>query len=180
MPLAEAVGVVRRSASEGEVMDSFAFGPRVRSHKKAIAIGLLIGLLVAATVAVAAWLTSGTGPGYSKARSLQLLTIPAMTADEIAPSLYPGQSGDLTVRIANPNAALQVVAVAQAGAIVSDNPGGCPASSITFTNTSGLSIPLAAGVSTITVPGVVSMAVDAPSTCQGATFTIPVQVNATT
>jgi hypothetical protein len=47
-------------------MDAFAFGPKARSHRKAIFAGLVIGISIAAVVATAVQVINGTGFGRGK------------------------------------------------------------------------------------------------------------------
>jgi hypothetical protein len=161
------------------VSQTWAFGPRRRSHRKAIAIGLLIGLLVAASVAVAAWLTSGNGTGYSKAGSTQALIIVDQPFVDIPPTLFPGSNGDLSIKVTNPNSGpVTIKSVTANGGPGSSDESGCSNSNVTFTNQTGLSLgPIpASGTTVITVPGSVHLDAGAPTTCQGVTFSIPVTV----
>lgn len=131
-------------------------------------------------VALAAWLVSGSGNGAAKAGSLTTLTVNSATA--ATADLYPGGTGALYLSVTNPNnLALNIVSVSPNGAITSDKPG-CGAADVTFTAKTGLSVALLANESnhTFNLPAAVTMVAAAADECQGATFTIPVTVQAST
>jgi hypothetical protein len=141
-----------------------------------------IAALVAAGVLFAAWSTSGSGNGYAKAGSASSLTIGDASASTSA-DLYPGASGAVKLKVTNPNSfPVRITAVAKqaAGSITSDKGVACNASTgVTFTDQSGLTLDLAAGAtSTFTLSGAVAMSNASDNTCQGALFTIPVDVTA--
>jgi hypothetical protein len=141
-----------------------------------------IAALVAASVLFAAWSTSGSGNGYAKAGSASPLTIGDASASTSA-DLYPGASGAVKLKVTNPNSfPVRITAVAKqaAGSITSDKGVACNASTgVTFTDQSGLALDLAAGAtSTFTLSGAVAMSNASDNTCQGALFTIPVDVTA--
>lgn len=111
----------------------FAYQPRVR-HRKAIFMGLVIGILVAASVAVAAWLVSGSGRGWSQFGATQPLTTRDLIVGEtITTPLFPGADSPIYVAIENPNDADVVIdGVSFAGSIVVDNSTTCPGSPVTW------------------------------------------------
>lgn len=138
--------------------------------------------LVATGILVAAWSTSGSGNGYAKAGSASALTIGDASASTSA-DLYPGATGAVKLKVTNPNSfPVRITAVAKqaSGSIASDKGAACDASTgVSFTNQSGLTLDLAAGAtSTFTLSGAVSMSNASDNTCQGAVFTIPVDVTA--
>lgn len=147
-------------------------------RRKALAIiGVLA--LVGASAALAIWTINGFGSGSAKAGELQELTVQSIDLSGAQGDLFPGQSGLLHMRVINPNSALNLTAVSIDGTLGSSNPTGCPASNLSAENVSGLSIPLIANGNTeITVPGVVSLAANAPDACQGVMFSVPVTVTA--
>lgn len=143
--------------------------------RKASIASLLVGGMLAGSVALAAWVATGTGSGYAEAGTAAALTtsVTATTAD-----LYPGGSGDLFIRINNPNPyPVLVTDIARtASPITSDAGAACNASTgVSMADQSGLSIAVAAGGSTTTsLDGVVAMSNASANACQGAVFTIPV------
>jgi P pilus assembly chaperone PapD len=148
-----------------------------------LALALFLALLTLASgVTFGGWNVTGTGSGYSKAVSAQSLTLSDASASTTA-QLYPGGSGDLVVKVTNPNPfAVTITGVSNgSGSITSNKGAACDASTgVTYTNTTGLSQAVAAGATvTFSVSGKVAMSNASDSTCQGATFTIPITVTAT-
>jgi len=140
-----------------------------------------LSVVLAASVAFAAWTATGSGSGYSKATTAQALTTLDVSADTVA-QLYPGGSGDLVIKIHNPNPYAVTVSNVNNAAVGSiattDATAACDASTgVTFTNTSGLSIVVAAGGNTeTTLVGKVHMSNSSDNSCQGKTFNIPVDL----
>lgn len=142
----------------------------------------VIAALVVSGMVFAAWSTSGSGNGYAKAGTASALTIGDSSASTSA-DLYPGASGAVKLKVTNPNSfPVRITAVAKqtSGSISSDKGAACNASTgVTFTDQSGLTLDLAAGAtSTFTLSGAVAMSNASDNTCQGAIFTIPVDVTA--
>jgi hypothetical protein len=157
---------------------SWSFGPRRRSHRKAIAIGATFAIAAFTLVAAAQWLTTGSGNGYSKAGSLQSLVIVDQSFTDIPATLFPGGNGSLSIKVTNPNSGpVTITSVSGNSSISSSNESNCSQSNITFTDQTGLSLgPVPAGGTTVlSVPGV-HMDANASTLCQGVTFTIPVLV----
>jgi len=117
-----------------------------RIAKRVSAGTILLALMVAGSVAFAAWTATGTGDGYAKATTAQALTTVDVSASTTA-TLYPGATGDVLIRIDNPNPyAVQVTDVAGSGAITSDAGAGCDASTgVSFSDQSGLTLNVPAG-----------------------------------
>jgi hypothetical protein len=134
---------------------------------------LALGL---AGLVYAAWTTSGTGSGYAKAGSAQVLTTVDVSASTTA-TLYPGATGDVLLKINNPNSyPVRVTDVTGNGAITADSGHtGCVATGVTFTNQTAKTIDIAANAQTqVTLTGAAKMTNASDNGCQGATFTIPV------
>ena len=140
-------------------------------------LGIAIIGLVAGGVALAAWSSSPTGTGRSGARTAIELTVTAVngTAD-----LYPGTTqGEVFFTLTNPNPYPVVfTSMAPAGAVTNTNASdatACPASHVTVSSATGLSLTVAANSTsgTLSIPDVVSMALAAPDGCQGKSFEIP-------
>lgn len=130
------------------------------------------------SVALAAWVTNGTGSGYARAGSAQALTTVDVSATTPA-TLYPGVTGNVRLSINNPNPyAVQVTAVSGNGTITSDAGAACNASTgVTFTNQSSLALSVPANsAATFTLNNAVSMSNASDNSCQGAVFTIPVSL----
>jgi hypothetical protein len=140
---------------------------------------ILLGVLAVGSIAYAAWTASGTGSGYAQATTAQALTTVDVSAATTA-QLYPGATGDVILRINNPNPyPVRVTSVSGTGAITSDMGGACDASTgVTFTNQTGqtLDVPASSAV-TFTLSGSVSMSNASDNSCQGAIFTIPVALS---
>jgi hypothetical protein len=148
--------------------------------KTALALAALT-VTVAGGMTLGSWTVSGSGDAYAKATTATALTIGDASASTAA-QLYPGGSGDVKVRVTNPNAFdVTVTGVTRTVAIASDKGAACNASTgVTFTNQTGLTATVAAGqTQTITLTGAASMSNASDNTCQGAIFTIPVSVAAT-
>jgi hypothetical protein len=151
----------------------------MRMSKKLSVGALFAGAMLAGSIAFAAWTASGSGSGYAKATSAQALTTVDVSASTVA-TLYPGATGDVLLRISNPNPyPVTVTDVNGAGVIDSDTTAACDAATgVTFTDQSGLSVNVpAAGASTVTLTGSVAMDNSSHTTCQGAVFTIPVTLS---
>jgi hypothetical protein len=149
---------------------------RKKLSKRATVTSVLLGTLLVAGVAFAAWTATGTGSGYAKATTAQALTTVDVSASTAA-TLYPGATGDAKLRIDNPNPyPVRVTDVAGSGAITSNAGAACNAATgVTFSNQSGLTLDVAAGsAATFTLTGSVAMSNASDTSCQGAVFTIPV------
>ena len=72
------------------------------TKRRTLGVGLTLVALAAAGLVYAAWTTNGSGSGYAKAQSAQQLTTVDVSASTAA-TLYPGASGDVQIRISNPN-----------------------------------------------------------------------------
>ena len=149
--------------------------------KKITAGALFLGLALAGTVAFAAWTATGSGNGYAQAKTAVALTTVDVSAST-TPQLYPGGSGDVLVKITNPNPyGVTVTGVTGAGAITSDKGASCDASTgVTYSAPTSPSLVVAAGASTqFTLTGAAAMSNASNNACQGAIFTIPVTLTGT-
>ena len=72
-----------------------------RSNKVTAGV-VLAGAMLASSIAYAAWTATGSGSGYAKATSAQALTTVDVSATTTA-TLYPGATGNVSLRITNPN-----------------------------------------------------------------------------
>jgi hypothetical protein len=160
---------------------------RIVTRRKAIALGACLAARSVSGLVFAAWLTSGSGSGYAKAGTSQGLSTLDASASTTA-TLYPGVSGDVTIRVSNPNPfPVRVTSVSLNGtnADIAPDSGhaSCSPTGVSFTNQTGLSIDVPAksggtnGTATATLTGAASMSNASADGCQGATFTIPVNLS---
>lgn len=143
-----------------------------------IVVSTIAGLAVLALggAAFASWNADGTGVAQVKALTAQGVTV---LATDPAPSLYPGATVALDVKVNNPNSyAVKITGVTGDGTITSDKPDCDSAGNgVTFTPASGLSKSLAAHHTyTLVLPAAITMDISSPIACSGATFNVPVRV----
>jgi hypothetical protein len=145
--------------------------------RKRIFLLTVVAVLAICGVAFAAWLTSGTGHGQGKTGTLSTFTVNSGTASQITDPAVPGNPGDAIVIIDNPNGPLAISSIEPGpGSAVTSNPA-C-ASSIGVSTTTGLNIPLPSGQSEIKIPNAFTVSADAPTACQGITFTRSIKITA--
>lgn len=152
---------------------------RIFSRRKLVGLTVAVVALAAAGLVSAAWLATGSGSGYAKAGSASALTTVDASASTTA-SLYPGVTGNVRLQVSNPNPyPVRVTGVANGtGSITADaGHSGCTTTGVTFTNQTGLTIDVpASGSTTTTLTGAAAMSNASLDSCQGATFTIPVNL----
>lgn len=148
---------------------------RIRSaltggRRKYLAIGLALLLLPGA--ALAAWTVSSHGRGAAKAGTLKAPTVAQGTPSD-TDTLLPGGDAALTFQITNDNPLALNVASVDAGpdGVISSDQSNCPASNVSVPSLRSLNVSVPKGSSTVTIPGAIHMAADAPSSCSGVTFT---------
>src|SRR5215469_3604158 len=109
----------------------------IAADKARLALALsAVAVLATAALTLGSWAVgSSTGNGYAKAITAQSVTLSDASASTTA-QLYPGGTGDLVVKVTNPNAfGVTVTSVTAAGPIISDKGAACNASTgVTFTN----------------------------------------------
>jgi hypothetical protein len=152
----------------------------IKLPRKLVFVVAAIAALAVTSFIFAAWSTSGSGNGYAKAGTASALTIGDATASTVA-DLYPGATGAVKLQVTNPNSfPVKITSVAKqtSGTITSDKGAACNAATgVTFTDQTGLALVVAAGAtSTFTLSNAVAMSNASDNTCQGAVFTIPVDV----
>jgi hypothetical protein len=155
----------------------------IAADKARLALALsAVAVMSTTAVTFGSWsVSSSAGSGYSKAKLALNLTLSDASASTTA-QLYPGGTGDLYVKVTNPNPfAVTVSAVTGAGTITSDKGAACDATTgVTFTNTTGLNQAVAAGATvTFSLAGKVAMSNASDNSCQGAVFTTPITLAAT-
>jgi hypothetical protein len=152
-----------------------------RTVRRVVAGTLTTGVILTAGVAFAVWTAGGSGNGYAKAGTVGALTTVDASASTSA-QLYPGGTGDVVIKVSNPNSfPVTVTGVSGNGTITSDAGATCNASTgVTFTDTTGLSeVAAASTTTTITLANKASMSSSSVNACQGAIFTIPVTLTGT-
>ena len=159
---------------------------RGRRVLEAAAISAALGTL--AWPASAYFTTGGSGSAMQGAADLLPLTILSETTGSPSASLMPGGSGELLVRVTNPNAqSVTIVSVVQGGGVAVSHATGCTAdpawpgslgnSGVSVASSTGLSIPVAAGATTLVhLPAAAVMSTGSAAGCQSATFQVPVTV----
>ena len=159
---------------------------RKRIINRKLAVGVIVAAFAAVGLVYAAWTTNGTGSAYAKAGTAAAISTVDVSASTSA-TLYPGVSGDVLIKLDNPNPyPVTVTAISGNGTITADaGHSGCTTTGVTFTNQSSLSLVIPAksggtdGVLQTTLSGAASMTNASLNACQGATFTIPVTISGT-
>jgi hypothetical protein len=162
--------------------------------KRMVAVGSTLALTAGAGVAYAAWTSSATGAGTSKATSFIAPTMAAGTAP--AGQLYPGLTadgstvgGDVTVKVSNTNPFPVLITgiAAGTGAITSDAGANCtdqganppnPTGVSIITKSSGLTgtnltVPANTNNVNVTINKVASMSPSSATGCQSAQINFP-------
>jgi hypothetical protein len=141
--------------------------------------GVALAMLVSAGAVFALWSATGTGPGRARATTAVTATVtPVNCAGTPAcVDLYPGYTGgDVYFTITNANPYSITFTGMTAGAVTVDalHAAACPASSITVSPASGLSLlaPASSTTAELSISNVVTMISAAPDGCQGASFDI--------
>jgi hypothetical protein len=149
------------------------------SGKRNIVAGVMTVLVLGVVGLVyAAWTTNGSGSGYAKAGTSQALTTVDVSASTAA-TLYPGATGNVLLKVNNPNSyPVRVTDVTGNGAVTADSGhAACVTTGVTFTDQHGQTIDIAASSQTqVTLTGAAKMSNASDNGCQGATFTIPVSL----
>ena len=158
-------------------------GTRVAGTASAAAAALC--LLAGGGTAYAYWATAGAGSGAAVAATMNAVTVDAFVAgDSNRTSLVPGGTADVMLRTSNPNPfAVRIHAVVAAGPATADAAhAGCTTTGVSFTAPAAPLAPVVtipANSSLLeTLPGAASMSLQSQSACQGATFRVPVTVEA--
>lgn len=143
-----------------------------------------LAAIVAPGSAIAGWMAGTSGAGeYAKATTASALVLSDAGASTVG-DLYPGGTGDLKLKLANPNSfPVRITAVAlTSGETITSNVVACNGggTGVTLTNQTGLTLDLPANATAtvFTIRGAVNMSTSSDTNCQGAVFTIPVHVTA--
>jgi hypothetical protein len=160
-----------------------------KRSKRLIAVLVATAAMSVAGLVYAAWTTTGSGSSYAKAGTAQALSTVDVSASTTG-TLYPGATGDVLIKVSNPNPyPVRVTGVSLNGANSDITPdaghSGCTTTGVSFSNQTGLAIDVAAksggvnGTTQATLNGGASMSNASVDACQGATFTIPVTLSGT-
>jgi hypothetical protein len=145
-------------------------------RRKLTLLGAVMALFLLGSVVFAAWLVTGNGNGAAQATSAQNLVVaPGTTTAD----LYPGSDGDVELTIENPNPFdVEVSSIVGDGPVTSGAPG-CSTTGVSFTDETGMTLAIAAGATaTVSLDDAASMSNASDNGCQGATFSVPVTVSA--
>lgn len=150
------------------------------SRRVLLVATVVIATLIGGTsVAFAYWRSSGSGSGTGTTGTMTINVTAVLAGDSSgATTLVPGGTGDVVLRVNNPNAySVQVSAISANGSITASN--SCSTSGITFTSPGSYSasqFTLASGSNLLRLSGALGINLSVSSSCQGATFTVPVAV----
>jgi flagellar basal body-associated protein FliL len=75
---------------------------RKRVINRKLAVAVLVAVMAAVGLVYAAWTTNGTGNAYAKAGTSQAISTVDVSASTTA-TLYPGVTGDVLIKLDNPN-----------------------------------------------------------------------------
>ena len=149
-------------------------------RRLAFIAGLAIAVIAASCgIAFAYWGSQGSGTGSAATGTMTIHVDAIQGTDANGSSLVPGGSGDVIVRVTNPNSfSVHVTAISGNGAPTASNL--CTPTGVTFTSPtdySAAAFTMTAGQTTLfRLVGAAGMSLSSASSCQGATFTIPVSV----
>jgi hypothetical protein len=162
---------------------------KTKSINRKLAVVVAIATFGIVGLVYAAWTTNGSGSAYAKAGTASALSTVDVSASTSA-TLYPGVSGDVLIKVSNPNPfPVTVTGVALNGTNGDIAPDGshasCTPTGLSFTDQTGLSISVPAkvgatnGTTQATLTNAASMSNASVNACQSAVFTIPVTITGT-
>ena len=152
---------------------------RPTRSRRPLAVAATVALVLGGgTVAYGAWSSNAAGSSQAKSVTAVALTVNVATG---GPDLYPGGSGAVYFTVTNTNPYGVSLTAANFGAVTSSDEANCPASNITVSNKTGLSLSVGANTTsaTLSIANAVTMATSAPDGCQGKTFTIATTLTGT-
>ena len=156
-----------------------------RLAAKTAAATVALCIATGAGAAYAYWASTGAGTGAATNGTMATVTVEALVAgDSPQGTLVPGGTADVAVRAQNPNNfPVKVYAIRGNGAATADaNHPGCTTTGVTFVDPAAplaptVTIPANSSV-LIALPAAASMSTASSSGCQGATFSLPVTLEA--
>lgn len=146
-----------------------------------VALLCLLTMLASAGAARAYFSSHGSGMGHGSTGTMQTVTVSAYAGEAFNSQLYPGgPAADVVLKVTNPNnfAVTVTSVVAGTGPITADggHPG-CTTTGVTFNAPGSVSLGVLANTtSTFHLAGSASMNTSSSNSCQGAKFSIPVQI----
>jgi hypothetical protein len=158
-------------------MKSSSLRPRM------IRAGIAVLVLGVVGLVYAQWTTNGTGSGYAKAgteQDLSTIDVSANVTTNPADQLYPGTNGDVLIKVHNPNPYAVVVTQVSTGSgsvTASGGIGTCTTTAVSLNSPQSVSIsvPASSDSAATTLTDAAHMG-NSDNGCQGATFTIPVNL----
>lgn len=157
---------------------------RAMSPRRWLRMPLVLGAVIALVLglsggaAYAYFTSSGSGSGVATTGTVQSVTVLGATGTVSAP-LYPGDSsGDLLLKITNPNSFTLTLTTITLNSAATPDSGhsSCTTTGVSLNNETGLSISVPTGTNTLDITSSVSMSAASSSGCQGATFQLPVTI----
>lgn len=153
-----------------------------RKHGLATATITLLMLGVVGFV-YAQWIASGSGEGYAKAgKATKLITNDvSASVSTTAGLLYPGTDGDVLVQIHNPNpypVKVTKISTGAGGVTGAGGTGACSTTGVSLNSPQAVSIavPAEGDSAKEVLSNAAHMSNSSDDGCQGATFTIPVEL----
>jgi hypothetical protein len=150
------------------------------SFRRRVIAVFLLAMLLTAGAAYAFVSSTGAGNGSATVGTMQVVTASAFVGgDTPSSALRPGgPSADVILRVNNPNSfTVQVTGVTGNGTITADGShAGCTTTGVTFTAPVNPTITLSTGSTLVHLSGAAAMSAASLSACQGATFSIPVNL----
>jgi hypothetical protein len=157
-----------------------------RLRRMPLVLGAVVALVLGLGAGTAFAYFTSTGHGSGAASTGTPLSVTVLQASgTVTNKLYPGGSGDLRVKLDNPNSyPVTIVAIAAGSGTVtsSGGVGACTNTGVSVSPQSGLNIPVASDASpptypvSVIIPGGVSMSTNSDSGCQSATFQVPITI----
>src|SRR5919202_1061616 len=123
---------------------------RKRVINRRLAVAVIAAAFAIVGLVYAAWTTNGTGNAYAKAGTSQALSTVDVSASTTA-TLYPGVSGDVLIKLDNPNPyAVTVTGISGTGTITADaGHSGGTTTGVTLTNQTGRSVTVSGATSNL-------------------------------
>ena len=140
---------------------------------------MAVALSIGAGAAYVNFTSTGSGSGHASTGTMQAVTIATISGTPNT-LLQPGSTGEVIVKVVNPNSSpVHLVSVVANGAISVSGWSGCTLanSGVTFNSQPALSIAIAGGTTQLVhLAGAAAMSTNSASGCQSATFSIPVTI----
>lgn len=150
---------------------------RVLGFVASVVVALVVGL--GGGACYAAFAATGSGSGSSAVGAMQHVPLVVATDAVPATALYPGGSGEVDLRLRNPNPfPVWLEHLQQSGPVAVTGGAGCTAddAGVALVEQDGLHVEIPTGnqVTLVRLPAAATMAADSPAGCAATSFTIPV------